>query len=208
MIARVASCLCLLLLLAACSDAEPCAVPGVAAACSCGSAPGARVCSDEREWGKCDCSGGIPLPVAVMQGEPLGGMGGGGGTGGTGGKPVTHDSGVRTDSAVPSDAGEDAYVPPAIDSYGACMADTDCDPDAKCIQTAGFPTSTVCAPACVNTSDCPVPEGMYEAKMTCATGYCQLDCTPVVFAPLLTCPTGMTCIVTGLGVALCHDDGM
>jgi hypothetical protein len=88
------------------------------------------------------------------------------------------------------------------------MTVDDCDPEASCLQTPGVPASSVCAPACVNDSDCPVPDGTYEARLGCVVGFCQLDCTPVLFAPLLTCPTGMTCIVAALGNAFCHDDGM
>ena len=56
-------------------------------------------------------------------------------------------------------------------------------------------------------SDCPVPAGSYEARVSCLLGYCGLDCTPILFAPLLSCPTGMTCLTVPFGGALCHDDG-
>jgi hypothetical protein len=94
------------------------------------------------------------------------------------------------------------------EAYRGCATAADCDPGARCTITAGFPTSSyVCAPACVDVAECPVPEGDYEATVLCQTGYCQLDCTPVLFAPLLSCPVGMSCIAPTFGVAICHDDG-
>jgi hypothetical protein len=38
-------------------------------------------------------------------------------------------------------------------------------------------------------------------------GSCMLDCTPVLFSPLLTCPTGMSCIAPLFGTAYCHNSG-
>jgi hypothetical protein len=111
-----------------------------------------------------------------------GGMSGAGGMGGTGGAPM-----------------------PMSAAYGGCMTAADCHAGAQCITTASFPTSaTVCAPACVEVADCPKPEGSYEAVLSCVTGACRLDCTPVLFAALLTCPSGMTCVAPLLGNAYCH----
>ena len=124
---------------------------------------------------------------------------------GAGGSGVQHDAGAGGAGGAPADAG----MPKPVNPYSACMSASDCVPGAQCIITPSTPTNaTVCAPPCVDTTDCPVPKGSYEAVMTCVTGYCQLDCTPVLFAPLLTCPTGMTCIAPLLGESYCHDDGM
>jgi hypothetical protein len=202
--------------LGACAGSEPCDVPGVVTQCACGAGMGARICGDDRTWQACDCSGTIALPVEVMASTPnagTGASGSGGGTAGTG-TSMRRDSGVSLRDSGDSDGSAadggmvDANVAPPSAAYRACMTDAECDPGSKCIVTAGAPTASVCAPACVNTVDCPVPEGTYEAKVNCVTGYCQLDCTPVLFAPLLTCPGGMTCVIAALGSALCHDDGM
>jgi hypothetical protein len=130
---------------------------------------------------------------------PVGGVGG---SSTEGGVPPMADAAV---DAGPPDSG-----PPPVElpPYRGCTTAVDCDPGASCLETPGAPAYQVCAPACVNTTDCPVPEGMYEAVTNCAVGFCKLDCTPVVFAPLLTCPTGMTCIIADLGNAFCHDDGL
>lgn len=206
--------------LTACGVAEPCAVPGVAVECACANlAPGARVCSAQRTLGECDCSGAIGLPNAVADGEGGTGAGTGAGTGGmsgsgaggTGGMSMHKDSGVAMDSGATLDAGDmGPDTGPMLDpdlAYRACMSATDCDPDAQCVQTAAFPaTVTVCAPACVNTTDCPVPSGMYDAVVACVTGFCRLDCTPVLFAPLLSCPTGMTCVAPPFGAAACYGN--
>lgn len=69
---------------------------------------------------------------------------------------------------------------------------------------------SVCAPACGVMSDCPVPEGTYEADVTCVAGRCRIDCTSVGFPfPIQqTCPTAMTCIADDLALAeYCYDDG-
>ena len=80
---------------------------------------------------------------------------------------------------------------------------------AACSITPNFPTdATVCAPRCVDVSECPKPEGMYDATVQCVTGYCRIDCTPVLFEPLLSCPPGMACIAPLFGQSYCHDDGM
>jgi hypothetical protein len=113
-----------------------------------------------------------------------GGMGGGGGGGGGGG----------------------AQAEPMSAAYDGCMSANDCHPGAQCITTSSFPADqSVCAPACVDVGDCPVPEGKYEAVLTCVTSSCRLDCTPVLFAALLTCPSGMTCVAPLLGNAYCFD---
>ena len=94
-------------------------------------------------------------------------------------------------------------------AYGACMTAADCQPKAQCVITSNYPVdANVCAPACVDVGDCPVPDGTYDAVLGCVSGYCRLDCTPVLFAELLTCPSGMACIAPLLGSAYCHDDGM
>jgi hypothetical protein len=133
-----------------------------------------------------DDDGGMDLP----DGGGSGGMGGSGGSGGMSG------SGGM--------GGMDPENP-----YGPCMGNPDCRTSAECTITPSFPTqATVCAPKCVDTTDCPVPEGTYEAMVMCVTGYCRIDCTPVGFEALLTCPTGMTCIAPLFGTPWCHDDGM
>jgi hypothetical protein len=89
------------------------------------------------------------------------------------------------------------------------MTASDCQAGAECVVTPSFPMDeVVCAPACVQPSDCPVPDGNFEAVLTCELGFCRLDCTPVLFAPLLTCPPRMTCVAPLLGPAYCHARGM
>lgn len=214
------------LLAPACTATERCGVPGVTATCPCRAGTlGARVCTDDKTWAECDCSGAIALPNPIVGGSggDMGGMGGvSGGTGGTGGRAGTGGmsggsggiggGGVggtdEDDGGGPmmSDAGDTDAGP--SNPYGPCMADADCGPDAACVITPSFPTNaSVCAPKCIDVGDCPVPPGSYQAVLECVTGYCKLNCTPVLFQPLLTCPTGMTCIAP-LGAAYCHDDGI
>jgi hypothetical protein len=101
----------------------------------------------------------------------------------------------------------DSGKPEPKDPYRACMRDADCDPGGLCIQTQSVPnTFTVCAPPCNIASDCPVPAGTYQATVGCFIGYCGLDCTPLLFAPLLSCPEHMACISGQFGTASCHHD--
>jgi len=226
---------CAISMLGACDDFQPCAVPGTAEVCACApGAQGARVCDAEHTWSQCDCSGAIPLPNQVM---PVGGSGGAGGAGGTGGSAGSGGAGTggmggSGGMTPPVDGGDDDGGTDPIDAggmggiggmageggmggvapetpYGACMNNGDCRPTAECSITPSFPTdATVCAPKCVDISDCPVPEDTYEAMVMCVAGFCRIDCTPVLFAALLTCPTGMTCIAPLFGQSYCHDDGM
>lgn len=231
-------CLSLLLLTSACSDQNPCSVPGIVQNCTCGNGmKGARVCGDDKTWQACNCSGSIGLPNAVANkptmhgsgGSGSGGRGsmvppGGGGSGGMkpppmstdedgggGGTGVADGGGGSGGTIAHADAGgsggamADAGMTEPMNPYGACMTAADCVPGAQCVVTASTPTdATVCAPPCVDTGDCPVPAGSYEAVLTCVTGFCQLDCTPVLFNPLLTCPSGMTCIAPLFGESYCH----
>jgi hypothetical protein len=204
-----------------------------------GGMQGARVCSAEHAWGTCDCSGAIALPNAIepmphagnggaggSAGMPAAGTGGrqGAGSGGSapmagsGGTGVDDDGGIDMPDAGGSggmggEGGEGGTggVMATDNPYSGCTTAADCTtPGAECVITMSFPANaSVCAPMCVETADCPVPEGMYEAALTCVTpGYCALDCTPVLFGPLKTCPTGMTCISGAFGISYCHDDGM
>jgi len=137
--------------------------------------------------------------------DPSGGTGGIGATGGTGGIGATGGTGgVMPTGGTGGAAGtEPMPMPP----YRACMVDADCDSGA-CVVTPGFTTLSVCAPACIDVGDCPVPEGTYEATPVCESGYCKIDCTAAFLQPLLTCPTGMTCVVPLGGISHCHDDGV
>lgn len=229
LIARSALLLCAAV---ACDEGEPCGVPGVAATCACGDGhAGARVCQPDGNWRACDCSGAIslPNPVSVRDGgSGAGGAGGGGGggapaAGGRGGggggmsdaamPPVDEDAGVEPPDAGPTpDASIDAGTPDAgpvdpLEAYRACANASECDEGAQCLMTSSFPTNaSVCQPACIDIGDCPVPGGNYDAVVECATGRCRLNCTPVLFAPLLSCPTGMQCIDPLIGTAICHAD--
>ncbi len=208
--------------LSACGSSEPpCAVPGTTTACSCsGGIAGLRVCSEERTLGECDCSGtlGVPNPVSPgTSGTDAAGMGGtNAGTGGAAGTKAPNDDDSGVADAGMSDGGDvmqdsGPMVDPLL-AYRACTTAAECDPEAQCVQTPVLfsPTFTVCAPKCLNDTDCPVPSGSYTANVACVTGYCKLDCTPApVTDPLRTCPTGTACIVTTWGqAASCHDDGM
>lgn len=145
---------------------------------------------------------------------PVGGTGGSAGTMSTNmdsGMPMMGDAGpdAQTDSGPPvvRDAEVDSGPPEPLDPYRACQSDGDCDPNALCVQTPSVPEPyTVCANPCTTASDCPVPEGSYEARVSCLLNYCGLDCTPILFAPLLTCPEGMTCLTDPFGNSLCHAD--
>lgn len=214
-----------------CNALEPCGMPGVVASCQCGGAArGSRVCTTQKFWAACDCSGAIPLPRANPPGAADAGMrvasstgGSSGGTrpSGTGGAPPVASgedagmqpmgqggSGGRNGGTSGSGGAGGAPAEPMSAAYGACMSDSDCHAGAQCIITASFPTNaSVCAPACVDVGQCPKPEGSYEAVLGCVNGSCQLDCTPVLFSPLLTCPTGMTCTAPLLGTAYCNYSG-
>jgi len=217
----------LLLAAAACSEIDPCGVPGIVTVCACGNGEqGARVCSEDKHWGACDCSGAIALPGPIGPRDPQGGAGGTGGStpapgSGTGGAPVMppdDDAGGEPQpqagsggTAGGADAGgapADAGMPEPTDPYDNCATASDCRPGGECVITPSFPMDeVVCAPPCAQASDCPVPEGNFEAVLTCETGFCLLDCTPVLFAPLLSCPRQMTCIAPLIGQAYCHANG-
>jgi hypothetical protein len=220
----------------ACGSTDRCVAPGVTATCSCGGDKlGARACREDRTWASCDCSGAIALPNPIIN-EPRG-AGGAGGVSGTGGRGVTPGSGggvapMTDGGAVPlTDGGGGPMIdggasgtggngtggaggtggaePVPLVPYGPCMATADCGPNADCVITPGFPTSaSVCASVCVDVGDCPKPAGTYDAVVTCVTGYCKIDCTPVLFAALLSCPTGMVCVAPLFGLSYCHDDGI
>ncbi|MDH5671889.1 MAG: hypothetical protein OEZ06_07040 [Myxococcales bacterium] len=199
---------------------------------------GARVCGEDRRWGPCDCATAIALPREITSTKPdaggaddmssagsdrgsstrppptgggtsdddggvdaVGGTGGGtsstGGTGGSGGVVQAGSGGA---------GGEPAVVE---DPYRPCAATADCGDASECVITPGFPANaSVCAPTCVDAGDCTMPAGSYDATVVCDAGYCKLDCTPVLFAPLLSCPEGMVCIAPLLGISHCHDDGI
>jgi hypothetical protein len=145
--------------------------------------------------GSAAIDGGVPdgsVEPAVDAGAGSGGAGGsgGGGAGGTGG--------IGGMGGAPSD-----------DPYRACTVPADCNPGDQCLVTASFPAdATVCQPSCVDVGECPVPAGSYEAVLACVQGGCRLDCTPVLFGSLLSCPTGMSCIAPLFGAAYCHTDAM
>jgi hypothetical protein len=231
---RACAALLLLLAVTACSDSTRCGVPGVVETCSCGNGmQGARACSLTSDWQACDCSGKISLSKPVMDHMTSGGSGGtqstagsggsgsGGmhpmiGTGGTMQPPVKGDEDSGTEptggtggmgntmhDAGSGGAASDAGMPPLADPYAACKTATDCVTGAQCLTTTDFPGS-ICAPPCAQTSDCPKPKGTYEAMLVCVTGFCQLDCTPVLFSPLLTCPIGMTCDAPLIGESYCY----
>jgi hypothetical protein len=144
-------------------------------------------------------SGGSMTPPPADTGVPMMTM------------PPEPDAAIESDATMPPepDAQVDAGPPEPQNPYRACQSDGDCGANALCVQTASVPTAfTVCAPACMTDSDCPKPAGSYEAVVSCLLGYCGLDCTPILFAPLLSCPTGMTCVSNGFSGSLCHDDGM
>jgi hypothetical protein len=198
--------------------------------------PGARVCQADKTFRACDCSGAVALPNPVKDrpggSGGAGGAGGAGagrpasgGAGGNGGGAGAADASVPDpddDAGMPpEDAGGsggggaggaggsagDGGTPDPLEAYRGCSTTADCDPGAACTITPGFPSSaSVCTPACVDVGDCPVPEGDYEAEVACVTGGCFLDCTPVLFEPLLSCPEGMLCVSAQLGVAFCHAD--
>jgi hypothetical protein len=76
-----------------------------------------------------------------------------------------------------------------------------------------FGALRVCAAACSGAGDCPVPEGMYDADVTCVGGRCRLDCTDAAGFPLpvpQSCPGGMICVADDLltGTSYCYDDGV
>jgi hypothetical protein len=233
--AGLASAALLLWAAAGCADVERCGVPGVVGPCACADGKqGARVCQAEKTWRACDCSGAIALPNPVREREHESGSGGGGGAGGSGpGASGSGGSAPQADAAMPPGdddggaepaggaggageagdgsggdggaAGDAGVVAPGL-AYRGCMTAADCDPGARCVITAGFPSDdSVCQPACVDVADCPVPEGDYQAVPECVTGFCRLDCTPVLFEALHTCPEGMHCIATQLSLAFCHD---
>ena len=214
-----------------CGGRERCGVPaGVGMACQCSNgAAGVRVCQPDLMWGPCDCTGRIELPGPVQDMGPNASSGGavqsgampagGGGAVQSGGMQGDEDSGMdptqgpdassSTGGVISTGGGlatggtmdAGAGLPP----YRACAAASDCDSGGQCMVTASFPTNaSVCAPACVDVGDCPVPDGSYEASVICDVGFCRLDCTPVLFAALLTCPADMTCIAPLLGTAYCH----
>lgn len=199
---------------------------------------GARLCGEDNVWQRCDCDGAIGLPNAITNDVMPGGAGGtmatptggsgptvvteddagaepaidAGGTGGVSGAGATGATGgvgaTGGTGGAGATGGTGGVEPMPPNPYRACMQNPDCDAGAACVVTPGFVTATVCAPACIDVGDCPVPDGSYQATVRCDAGYCKIDCTPLPFAPLLTCPTGMVCIAPLFGISHCHDDGV
>lgn len=196
--------------LSACGVQDACAEVGVVQACSCGGTTGARVCMAERTWGGCDCSGAIALPNPILGVDAGGGSGGAGGASGVGGSGgISGTGGTGGVSGTGGTGGVGGAGGGQGKPYGACTdatVATACLPDSICLSTTIAPeTWTVCSPKCQVPADCPRGDGAYAAVAKCNMGQCGLDCTPPFLQPLLTCPTGMECIILQAGAAYCHD---
>jgi hypothetical protein len=108
-------------------------------------------------------------------------------------------------------AGAGGATAPMSAAYRGCMNMNDCDTGASCEMAPALLEGPlrVCAPACDDVSDCPVPEGTYEADVLCVDARCRIDCTSEILLVQQTCPTGMTCVAEEFpGIAeYCYDDG-
>jgi len=218
-----------------CDDLATCAEHGDTKSCECeDGASGTQLCLPERVWAECDCTFAMPLPDGGASG--VGGGSGGGGRGGaggasgasgTGGSPPPIDGGDDDAGTDPmpggtggrageggqgGEGGEGGAPAPMSAAYRGCMNASDCDTGASCDTSPALLEDPlrVCARACGDSSDCPVPEGAYEADVTCVEGRCRIDCTAEFPLVQQTCPTGMTCIAEEFpGLAeYCYDDGI
>jgi hypothetical protein len=223
----------------ACDDLATCAEHGDTKACACeGGERGVQTCLPERVWNACECSApSRPVDAGAAGGGGSSGEAGGGGAAGTSGAsgatPPPLDGGDDDGGAEPEPggsggagagaggggAGGDGGMGGSGGSAGAmsaayrgCMDMNDCDAAASCEMSTPPVLEAplgVCSPDCLAVGDCPVPEGTYDAAVSCVEGRCRLDCTEELPLVPRTCPSGMTCAAGDLlGVAsYCYDDG-
>jgi hypothetical protein len=220
-----------------CDDLATCAEHGDTKSCECeGGASGTQRCLPERIWAACDCSSPAPVPDGGAAGvggsggaaaAGRSGAGGAAGASGTAGATAPVDAGDEDDAGMdPAPAGSGGSggaggaagaagaggaTAPMSAAYRGCMNMNDCDTGASCDMAPALLEAPlrVCAPACDDVSDCPVPEGTYEADVLCVDARCRIDCTSEILLLQQTCPTGMTCIAEDFpGIAeYCYDDG-
>ena len=106
-------------------------------------------------------------------------------------------------------AGASGSAAPASAAYKACTTASDCGGAGASCESGTDPDDPfaevqACAPACTDMSECPVPEGSYEAMIVCVDEHCRLDCSADLLQEPLTCPASMRCASTGaLGPSYC-----
>jgi hypothetical protein len=226
---------------AACDDLEPCDAQGDTQPCECaGGAPGAQRCLPEQIWSACDCTaepapegggGGVSGGAGGAGGRSGSGAGAGGASGAGGARPPAGGAGDDDDAGMDPDpagaggssgagaggasgmGGNGGAAGPMSAAYRGCMDTGDCDPGAACLMSPVVlvDPSRVCAPACGNADDCPVPEGSYDADVSCVAGRCRIDCTEVDAFPLpRSCPANMLCVADEFpsATSYCYDDGL
>jgi hypothetical protein len=129
-----------------------------------------------------DDAGTEPVVDGGAGSSGAGGASGTGGTGGTGGTAGT--------------------TAPMSAAYKSCMDAAECGSGASCESATDpddpFGMIQACAPPCAQASECPKPEGSYEAMLACVDGHCRLDCTPEFLQADLSCPSGMRCAASDL----------
>lgn len=173
---------------------------------------------------------GAPAGAGGMSGGGSGGSGAGGSdSGGSGGSEPpdsdedagaepTSDAGAGTGGASgggsggsggsAGSAGASGGAAPASTAYKACTSESDCGAGASCESAVDpddpFAEVLACAPACTEVSECPVPEGSYDAMIVCVEEHCRLDCSADLLQDPLSCPAGMRCASTDvLGPSYC-----
>ncbi len=220
-----------------CDDLATCAEQGDTKACECADGSGGtQLCLPERIWAECDCTGVMPAPDSGASGEGgssgesgRGGTGGASGASGAAGSTSPIDGGDDDAGTEPGAGGVGGIggiggaggqgggggqggAPASMSAaYRGCMNASDCDTGASCEMAPALLEEPlrVCARACGDNSDCPLPEGAYEADVMCVEGRCRIDCTSEFPLVQQTCPTGMTCIAEVPGLAeYCYDDGL
>jgi hypothetical protein len=206
-----------------CDDLATCAEHRDTRACECSDRNnGVQVCLPEHIWAECDCTVPAPLPDGGNSEADAGSGAGAGssagetsGAGGSARPPPDEsddDAGAQPAPGGAGSGGNSGSTPPSA-AYRECKNMNDCDLGASCeLAPAGLQAPLrVCAPNCVDVSDCPIPESMYEADLACVDGRCRLDCTAEGF-PLpipQTCPIGMICVADDVPslASYCYDDG-
>lgn len=147
---------------------------------------------------------GTAMSPAMSGAGGMGGMGGAAGMAGGGGVGAAAGAGGGGAGGGGGAAGS------MSDAYTACSSASDCRPSSDCTMVTanallGTPDASVCAPPCTTATDCPVPEGSYEAAVVCDVDqFCRLDCTPLDLSSTdRSCPSAMSCVASPLTASFC-----
>jgi hypothetical protein len=174
--------------------------PGTFSQCRCSNGSrGVQPCLADGTPGECDCGDDGAAGRGGQAGTSgIGGSAGQAAEGGTGGGAgqagAAGTSGTGGTAGEAGAAGEDGGTV-ADPNYGPCDTNGQCGEGLECV-TATLNRGAFCATSCRQASDCPQPStGNATATCDTRTQTCRLDCSGGA-----TCPDGMTCVTTGLGI--------